>query len=105
MPTDNHDHRTLNDSENQADKLKQLFQEVNNESLIKENKPKRIEDEFIEIDVLKLPPRKEVHTHPKSRLSLSFKRPFIRISIVFILVIAILTTIYYVLGEELQLFF
>ena len=93
--------------QNQAEKLKQLFDEVNNQSLKEEesNEQKNEEQQYIEIDVLKLPPRKEVHTNPKSRLYIPSKRPLIRISFVIILLIAILATIYFFIGDQLFLFF
>src|SRR5690625_2005378 len=88
---------------NQADKLQQLFQEVNNQSIEEtegKEEQKQVED-YVEIDVLNLPPRNEVHTNPKSRFQLTWKRPFIRIFVVSILLIAILAAIYFFVGDQL----
>lgn len=96
-----------NEIENsQAEKLQQLFDEINNRPIEKkERKENKKEEEYIEVDVLNLPPRKEVHTNPRTRLHFPFKKPIIRISIVCIFVIAILITLFFILGEQLLVYF
>lgn len=90
---------------NQAEKLQQLFEEINNRPLQeKENTEKKVEEDFIEVDVLNLPPRKEVHTKPKTRLYFHFKRPYIRFLIVFILIIVFIVTLFLTIGERLVFF-
>lgn len=86
----------------QAEKLQQLFDEINNRPNEKnERKEDKLEKDMIEVDVLNLPPRKEVHTNPKTRIYFHFKRPFLRISIVFLFLIVVLVTLFFVLGEQL----
>lgn len=87
--------------ENQAGKLQQLFEEVNNQPKKDPMNEELKKEDYIEVDVLNLPPRKEVHTNPKSRLQFTFNRPFIRITVVLILLIAILATMYFLMGEQL----
>lgn len=96
----------LDHEENQAEKLSQLFAEVVNQSEEdKANETKESTDDFIEVDVLNLPPRSEVHKTPKRKLYIHLGSPFTRLlSVLFILVI-IIGIIYFIAGEQILLFF
>ncbi len=59
---------------NQAEKLQQLFEEINNRPLQeKENTEMKVEEEFIEVDVLNLPPRKRGSYETENEVILSFQ--------------------------------
>ena len=91
----------------QADELEKLLQEVQNhdiddnqraeERITRESQPK--------IDVLNLPPRKDVHRSHKSRVKLKFSKPFRRLMfVVLILIIMIIVVLYYSDTSFLSLF-
>ncbi|HLR71584.1 MAG TPA: hypothetical protein VK085_09155 [Pseudogracilibacillus sp.] len=88
--------------DNQAEKLQQLFAEVTNEQQQQETKNST---DFIEVDVLKLPPRSEVHQKPKRKLYIRLTSPFARLLFVFLSILIIMGVIYYVAGEQIVLFF
>ncbi|UJL48115.1 hypothetical protein KFZ58_09815 [Virgibacillus sp. NKC19-16] len=54
-----------------------------------------------EVDVLNLPPRKEVHRKIKQRTHIKMGIPLLRFLIVFILLLGVLTGAYLLWGEEL----
>ncbi|WP_404452875.1 hypothetical protein LG329_01780 [Virgibacillus necropolis] len=101
--------------EDQANELRKLFNEVqgNETSILPvENTDEKIEDDDYvsenasisgtrNIDILNLPPRREVHGNKKKRTQIKVSRPFVRLSVVIIAIIAIILAIYYVWGEEL----
>ncbi|HIV75442.1 MAG TPA: hypothetical protein H9895_10210 [Candidatus Pseudogracilibacillus intestinigallinarum] len=89
--------------ESQAKQLQQLFQEVNSEHE-KETKPIEKQD-LVEIDVLSLPPRSEVHLSTKRKLKISLKRPLGRFLFVLFILILILGGMYIYFGEEIIYFF
>jgi hypothetical protein len=89
---------------NQAEQLKKIFDELQQG----ENNPDELmNDQFSEtdsipkIDVLNLPPRKEIHGNKKSRIRLSMSKPFLRLLSVIFLIILIICGAYYIWGEEL----
>lgn len=92
-----------NEQENQAKKLQQLFHEV------EKNEPteKKVKEEpdLIEIDVLNLPPRKEVHQSPKQKLTINLDIPFVRFLFVFLILIVIIFAIYIVAGNQIMMLF
>lgn len=91
---------------NQAIKLQQLFQEVNNnEENGKDKTDLHSESEFVEIDVLQLPPRSEVHRKSKWRIRLNLRSPIIRFIVVLLVIFGILGLLYYVIGERVVIFF
>lgn len=90
----------------QANELRQLLNEVEQgEQTNKENKG-LVEEETAsrrEIDVLKLPPRKEIHTKNK-RAKLKVSKPFLRLLFITLFVIAILIGAFYLWEGELAAF-
>lgn len=96
----------LDHEENQAEKLQQLFAEVVNQT--EENKTHKMNnstDNFIEVDVLNLPPRSEVHKSPKRKLYIHFGSPFTRLLSVVLVLVLIIGFIYFIAGEQILLFF
>lgn len=92
----------------QADKLMELFQEVANhqpddKEPMEDEEMKR--DEYVELDVLNLPPRREVHGNKKGKYSFSLARPSVRLFVVIVFVIAILCLVYSFNREALLTFF
>lgn len=87
----------------QAEQLKQIFNELNKN----ENQDENVLDDMIEqdqiqhIDILNLPPRKTVHSHKKTGLKVKFSRPFVRLLFVTILIIALIITFSYLSNENL----
>ena len=96
--------KKTNEHNDQAEQLKQLFDELQ-EHAVKSGESSNIEQQAEaytqpKIDVLNLPPRKEVHSnHGRTRLTIS--RPFLRLLIVILLMIAVIFGAYYIWGEEL----
>lgn len=98
--------------DDQAAELRKLFNEVQGIStndLKEEQKPEaetKIEsNESFEsnrkIDILDLPPRKEVHSNSKNRTKLKMSRPFLRFSIFILILILVIFAVFYVWGNEL----
>lgn len=91
-------------SENQAIQLKKMFDEVQasgSNQTSETNDPVGNTDQFVKIDVLNLPPRKDVHTNHKRRTRVKIGQPFIRFFVVIILFIISVAGAYYLWGEEL----
>lgn len=81
--------------DDQATKLQQLFLELNNqESEVK--KEKITEEEMIEVDVLNLPPRSEVHQQANLSLHMDVRRPVWRFVFVILIIIIVAVIVYYV---------
>ena len=55
-----------------------------------------------EINILNLPPRKEIHS--QNRLHVKFNRPLARLIFIILLLAAFLAGVYYFLGDELPEF-
>jgi len=96
--------------ENQAEKLQQLFAEVTNQQREEETKQKENETDktatnYIEVDVLSLPPRSVVHQRPKRKLYIRLKSPFSRLLFVSVLLLIIIGIIYYLAGDQIMFFF
>lgn len=91
--------------DNQAAKLEQLFLEVSNPELDKKKLEEKEPDELVEVDVLQLPPRSEVHKTSKSSLHLSFHAPVWRFVLVIIFLVAVAWLLYGFYGEEMIEFF
>lgn len=81
--------------DDQAAKLQQLFLELNNQES-KEKKEKITEEEMIEVDVLNLPPRSEVHQQTNLRLHMDVRRPVWRFVFVIFIIVVIGTIVYFV---------
>src|SRR5690625_2069371 len=94
-----------NEQNDQAEQLKQIFDELQQNAIESgelSNDNQSIDDDSIpKIDVLNLPPRKEVHSNNDSRTRLSISRPFLRFLSVIILIIVIILGAYFMWGEEL----
>ncbi|MFD2630713.1 hypothetical protein [Oceanobacillus kapialis] len=85
------------DSEDQADELRKIFLELEHsdapdpaEKEVYESHPR--EDE---IDLLNLPPRKEIHNKSQKRAKLKFSRSLLRLTIVIVLILCILAGVYF----------
>lgn len=89
--------------DNQAIKLQQLFAEVNNQA--EEVTETTVDKELIEVDVLNLPPRSEVHQKSKLRLRMNVRRPVWRFLLVILILVGIITGVYFMFGEQIILFF
>lgn len=98
--------------DDQATELRKLFNEVqgkdtNDLQMEKstnntfENVSVALSEPTRTIDILNLPPRKEVHDNKKRRTRLKVSRPFARLSIVIILLIVVTFAVYYLWSEEL----
>ena len=89
----------------QANELRQLLHEVEQGEEMKEGNIEIIEETASrrEIDVLKLPPRKEIHTKNK-RAKLKVSKPFLRLLFISLFVIAILIGTFYLWEGELAAF-
>lgn len=59
---------------------------------------------YEEIDVLNLPPRSEVHSQSKTRLSVSLKKPTARFILVLLFLIVIMAVIYFFYEDEIMTF-
>jgi|SRR5699024_3464343 len=66
--------------------------------------PREIKFAYEEMDVLNLPPRSEVHSQSKTRLSLSLKKPTSRFIFVLLFLIVIMAVIYFFYEEEIMAF-
>ena len=84
--------------EDQANELRSLLQDIEEGT---ENDKEPFADQMInEIDVLNLPPRKEVHTKNK-RVKLKMSKPFLRFLFTIIIVLTGLGTAIYVWQDEI----
>ncbi|MGM8211643.1 hypothetical protein ACLIBH_02500 [Virgibacillus sp. W0430] len=98
-----------NKEDHQAAKLQQLFEEINSSEIneIDNSEPfaENNEDRTATyIDVLNLPPRKEVHSNQSKRARIKVKMPLIRITSVVFLLVTILTVAYYMYINEWLIF-
>lgn len=91
----------LTEHGDQADELRKLLIEVQqNDDLPTEQKSTTTEQaNHREIDILNLPPRKEVHSG-KKRTKLKISKPFKRLLVVMILLILLLAGAIYIWGAE-----
>ncbi|RKQ37688.1 hypothetical protein [Oceanobacillus halophilus] len=87
--------------EDQANELRSLFDEITEEKHGREKEvfSEERRNEKREIDILELPPRKEVHIS-RGRARLKISRPFIRFILVVIVLLAIIFGAYYYWGDE-----
>lgn len=87
-----------NTKEDQAQELRNLLEEVgqNGES----NETSFEKSDEIEIDVLNLPPRKEVHTESKG-FKFKISKPFMRLALTVIFVLLCLGFALYIWQDEL----
>lgn len=98
------DHNSSN-QEDQAIELRSLLNDVEQGERGKVNQTdKRTHpiEEKQKIDILNLPPRKEVHSHNKKRTHLRIGNPLLRFIVVFIILLSVFTGAYYLWGEELS---
>src|SRR5690625_2427384 len=91
-------------SNDQTVQLKEIFDEVQQSGSDQTNGRNNIvndTDPIVKVDVLNLPPRKEVHNNHKRRTRVKIGQPFIRFFVVIILFIIAIAGAYYLWGEEL----
>jgi len=91
--------------ENQAEKLQQLFAEVTNQPASNHENETEKDVDFIEVDVLNLPPRSEVHGKPKRKYYIRLKSPIMRFMTILLFLLVVISVIYFLAGEQIFLFF
>ncbi len=91
------------EKQDQSDGLQQIINEVNDKTKHHEEQEQRDENVYEDIDVLNLPPRKEIHSQKKSILRVTFKRPFLRFLFVIILMTVIIVGAIYLIEINGQL--
>lgn len=97
--------------DDQATELRKLFNEVqgngtndlqtDKKTELTENGSVVLNESARDIDILNLPPRKEVHSNKKKRTRVKVNRPFARLSAVIIILIIIVIAVYYLWSAEL----
>jgi hypothetical protein len=95
---------------NQGKELRELLQEVNNnnvdenvtneslddqQNFMEDKKVIQTESEDKTLDVLNLPPRKVTHSHKKKRTHLKLSRPFIRLTLVVVLLLIVIGLLFF----------
>lgn len=85
----------------QATELKKLFQDIASQDHDSEDVMPPFEEHQQEMDVLNLPPRKEVHGRKGSRAKLKFSAPLIRFILVMMIIMGLLVFSYVMWGQEL----
>ncbi|WP_163969882.1 hypothetical protein [Oceanobacillus halotolerans] len=79
-------------SQDQAQTLRELFEEVSDtqtKGKVDQSKRNKNVGNDDDVDILTLPPRKEVHHTSKQRLKLKWRKPYIRLFFVMIVMTAI----------------
>jgi hypothetical protein len=97
-----------NKERDQAEELRRLVYDVQSnqgENMEVDRPDNDLETEEREIDILNLPPRKEVHGKNQHRVKLKTSNSLKRFLLVIIILMIVLGTIYYFYGEELIQFF
>ncbi|WP_010650719.1 hypothetical protein [Oceanobacillus massiliensis] len=92
----------LEESNDQAEELRNLVEELENEreqDTADVNVESAETDERREVDILNLPPRKEIHSE-NTRMSLKISKPLSRFLSVILILIIIFIGAYYFLGNE-----
>ncbi|MEC5422435.1 hypothetical protein QGM71_02880 [Virgibacillus sp. C22-A2] len=90
--------------DDQAEELRKLLSEVQQGEKGRPSQQANLDDEVVyerEIDILELPPRKEVHGTKKKRTQIKLSRPLLRFLIVIILLLLVLTGVYYLWADEI----
>lgn len=99
-----------NEVNDQADQLKRIFAEVEQHE---DDSNNNLKQQLIEvnresnpptpkIDVLNLPPRRDIHSNEKSRARLKIRLPFLRLVLVILFMIIVVSGAYIFFGEELM---
>lgn len=96
-------HKEPND--HQAKKLQQLFAEVNNQATDEEENKAIEEEDFVEVDVLQLPPRREVHQKSRWSPQIYWRSPLLRFSLVIVLLAGIILVAFLLYGDAMMQFF
>jgi len=88
--------------EDQATELRKLISEVETKDDVKNpaNEEQKQEPRR-QIDVLDLPPRKEIHSKKKSRVHFKLNRSVLRLIVVFLLVVAVIVGVIYLFENDL----
>jgi hypothetical protein len=85
----------------QAKELRELLQDVNNNSLkvkdrsikqhvMEEGKENQVTNDEKMVNVLNLPPRKEIHSQKRNRTHVKLSKPFLRLFVVLLLLLIVL---------------
>jgi hypothetical protein len=96
------------ETEDQADELRRIFVELENSvEPMEPNAREETEDHYKgdEMDLLNLPPRKEVHDQNLKRPKLKMSMSLFRLTIVVIFLFCILAGVYFIWQDEIMLFF
>ncbi|WP_042145725.1 hypothetical protein [Paucisalibacillus sp. EB02] len=95
------------ESNDQAKELRELLQEVNNNSVEEKNQSLDDQHNYLDetvnlitsedktLNVLNLPPRKVVHSQKKNRTHVKISKPFIRLAIVVILLLTVIGLLFF----------
>jgi len=91
--------------EDQAEELRRLVYDVEHDKGEESEHISEPDMETREIDILNLPPRKEIHGKKQGRVKLKTSTSFKRFLFVIIILIIVLWSIYYLYGDELMQMF
>ncbi len=83
----------------EREKFERLLEEVNRRESFNENYQSYYEEDQV-IDVLNLPPRREVHKDNTSRMKLSLSKGLFRLIMTIVVLVLIIGLAYYFLGED-----
>lgn len=89
----------------QAQELRQLLADVNSTEVAHrttENVPDNVSDNRQKVDILNLPPRKEIHNGKSKPMKMKIARPYIRMVVVVLLIVILFAGGYYLWSEELM---
>ncbi|MBU5466290.1 hypothetical protein KQI49_05515 [Virgibacillus sp. MSJ-26] len=88
--------------EDQATELRKLISEVEAKDDVKNpTNEERKQEPRRQIDILDLPPRKEIHSKKKSRVHFKLNRSVLRLIVVFLLVAAVIVGVIYLFENDL----
>lgn len=94
-----------NQQANQKKALEELVKEVHEHQSTKQTQIDADEDHGADdqqaVDVLSLPPRKDIHQDRKRRATFKLRKPQRRLLIVILIIVGVIIGLYYVLGKDL----
>lgn len=93
--------KSVDGEKDQATELRKLISEVETHDVKKTANEERDRENDRPIDVLDLPPRKEVHSKNRSRMHLKLSNSILRLITVFIFVIAVIIGVIYLFENDL----
>lgn len=93
-----------NNDNNQATDLQKLIDEVQQSEKIQKKQQVSLSqepDQIRKMDILNLPPRKEIHSNHKKRIHVKLSRPLFRFLSVIIILLVIIYGAYFIWGNDL----